>query len=405
MKKSKIFLISLLILMFIACPVISSATTPNPADAIMLINEDNGNLVKSEEISEDEDIEDESDVEILEDMDEDVEYEEDSNLHEGDMYIFEKEAKISKNIDGNLYVCADTVTIDSEIMGDAFIMAETIEIGEYAYISNNLFAMANKIKIKGDVYDVYACCEDFEFVNATAYRSLRICAEKADISGMVGQNVYATCKNLSFGASDKNAEISIGGNLEYMANQEASIPRTSVEGNIEFKKINITRSMNIEENLLSLFNFICTLVLVWLALIWLGSKFLDNSKVLLKTKKGSIILHGILGIIVLPIISVVLLVSSVASTAGLTILALYILLLILAKYIAIITISNKICEVCKLEKNIAKLGIILACGLVIWASSFVPYVNTVISIAAAIIGLGIVITHLMPKKSEKTKEE
>lgn len=390
LKKTSKILITFLAFLIILFPIVSFAVDTNikaDVNATANANEENGIMLISEEPNE----------EILRDAE---------NTKNGDLYLLDKDVTIDYTVNGNVFVMANSVTINSQIIGDVFIMADTITIDKDAYLYNNLFALANNLTVKGVVYDIYTCSNTFVLSDGFIHRDLHASCDNLDISGIVQRNAYLSCNSLTFGNHKENQETEnvIHGNLEYSAKQNFSIPEGAVEGETKFNPVEINDSISIGDYLFSLTNFLCFAILIWLLLLWIAPKFLQNVKDLLKSKKSSVILYGILGLIVLPIISFVLLVSSVASSAGLLVLATYILLLCIAKSIFTIAVNSWVCEKWKIEKTIARFGTLLVSGIIVWGVSLIPYIGSILSFLMVIIGLGVGLTYIIPtKKTEAEK--
>ena len=94
---------------------------------------------------------------------------------------------------------------------------------------------------------------------------------------------------------------------------------------------------------------------------------------------------------------------------------------IISSSIFVITINNLICKKLKVEKTVGKLGILILTAAVLWLVCLIPFVGRIISIVVAILGLGILISGILPftrnkeissdtkktnePKSEKTKKD
>ena len=373
MKKITKLLIVFLILFIMLFPISSFALTPNEENGIMLINE----------------LDDSDNAEIATNLD---------AKNQADKYLIENDVSIDEKVDGNVYIIANSVNINAEIIGDAFIMADTINISKDGYINNSLYSLSNNLTISGVAYDVYACADTFKLSDGLIHRNLHLASKDVDISGKVQANVYMGCENLTFGASSENAEILINGDLKYTASKEFTIPHNVVSGMTEFTSVLIDTTPSISNYISSFVNFLFLTILVWLLYLWIAPKFTQNIQDLLKNKKSSIALYGILGLIVLPIISIILLISSLASLAGIILLVIYILLLCIAKSIFTIALSSVLCEKWKLQKFGAKLGILLVSSLVIWLISLIPYIGSILALAMIIIGLGTAFTYAIPEK-------
>ena len=404
---NKLLIITLIFLLMLF-PIISLAVTENEKNGIMLID-DSEEMPLEDEKTLDED----ENSEEIDETDEDINLDakdvigmalDDASEKRGDLYLIDNDVTINDVIDGNAYIIANSVTINSQIIGNAFIMAKTINISKDAYIYNSLYALSNNLNIEGTVYDVYSCSDNFKISDGFIHRDLHVAASTVEILGNVQGSAYLSCNKLNLGNGEDNGG-SIEGNLEYFSSQQFSIPENAVLGQVTFTlaPTKTDNTVSIGSYILSLINFLCFVILIWLVCLWLAPKFIQNVPELLKSKKGNIALYGFLGLLVLPIISVILLFTTVTSSAALIILAIYILLLCLAKSIFAISINSLICEKYKINKTLAKFGILLVTCAVIWLICLIPYVGSLLSILMSIIGLGILFTYIIPERKKVTE--
>lgn len=329
------------------------------------------------------------------------------NIKEGDEYLVGQDITVDYTIDGNLYVFGNTVTINSQIVGDVFVFANQVVVEKDGYIYSNLFACAQSVTVEGVVYDAYVCTDNFTITGGYIYRDLRIAANTVNISGVVGRNAYVGCNTLTFenyNADGTSKDITsskgiINGNLEYSA-VEAYVPGGCVTGETNFTPIEINDDVSIGDYVSSLASFLCLVIFIWLVLLWLSPKFLGNTNDLLKTKKSSIALYGILGLILIPIASVLLMFSGIAANVGLLLLGLYIILLCVSKTFFTIAINKLVCTKLKIEKTVANFGMLLVSSIVVWAVGLIPYVGPILSFIMVWIGLGVVLTYVIPSHSK-----
>lgn len=335
------------------------------------------------------------------------------NIKKGDEYLVGQDITVDHTIDGNLYVFGNNVTINSQVVGDVFVFANQVVVEKDGYIYSNLFACAQSVTVKGVVYDAYVCTGNFTISGGYIYRDLRTAANTVNISGVVGRNAFIGCNTLTFenynsDGTSKDTTSSkgiINGNLEYSA-IEAYVPGDCVTGETNFTPVKIDNDISIVDYVSSLASFLCLVIFIWILLLWLSPKFLGQTNELLKTKKSSIALYGILGLILIPIVSVLLMFSGIASNVALLLLALYIILLCVSKTFFTIAINKLVCAKLKIEKTGATFGMLLVSSIVIWAVGLIPYVGSILSFIMVWIGLGIFLTYVIPSHSKtfKTKE-
>lgn len=332
------------------------------------------------------------------------------NFKKSDVYLFGDNITIDYIVDGNLFVCANTVTINSQIGGDAFICAGTINIENQGYIFSNLFACAETINISGVVYDVYAMSNNVT-INGYIYRDIRVGANTLNIDGTIGRNAFVEVNTLNFAQSNEEEVLLsskgiINGDLNYSSSQELSIPEGSVSGATNFTKKSVTEnSASIQDYLLELGIFVTTVAIIWLICLWLTPKFLNNTNKLMVEKLLPVIGFGLLTPIVITILFIILLILGITSKIALLSLGILFLLIAISSSISVIGINNIICNKFKIDKTIVKFGILVASSIVIWLLTLIPYVGGLISFVLTILGLGIIITSIIPVRTKKSTDK
>jgi len=339
----------------------------------------------------------------------DTEAQIDENQKQGDVYLSGDNVTIDYAIDGNLFVLANNVTINSQIAGDAFICANTVTIGESAYIFNNLFTFSKNINVNGTVYNLYAATENTT-INGTIYRDLRVGSDTVNIFGMVGRDAYIDCENLNLtqntNSNEENyasSENTINGNLTYSSSHEANIPKSSVKGKITYNPEITSDHNTLQKQILSLGTFIATVIILWLICLWLAPKFLKNASSYITTKKIlPVIGFGILTPLVSILLAILLFILGITSTIAIILVVTLFILMAISTSIFTISINTIICDTLKIQKTLAKFGMLLVCAILLWLISLIPYLGSFIGIITLILGLGIIIASLIFK--EKIEE-
>lgn len=337
---------------------------------------------------------------------------EDASFKKGDVYLTGDKINIDYVIDGNLFVIANEVTINSQIGGDAFVCANSITVGEQSYIFSNLFALAQKVNIKGVVYDLYAVSKDVD-ISGYIYRDIKVAADTLNIFGSIGRNAYVNCSTLSLGDAQDMKEGEpitattkglISGDLNYTSQAEATLPEGSVNGAVNFTPS--VSQFNVNNLFLSLGCSVASVLIIWLLCLWLAPKFLKNTSSLLETKKVlPVIGLGIATPIVLSIAMVVLFLIGITSSIALLAFTLLFALMLISTSIFVITANNLVCKKLKIEKTIGNFGMLVICAIVLWALTLIPYAGAVISLIAGVLGLGIVVYSLVFRGEKKVKAE
>lgn len=324
-----------------------------------------------------------------------------------DVYLMGDNVTIDYVVDGNLFVMADTVTINSKIGGDAFIMAKTINVGDQAYIFSNLFAMADSIDIKGVVYDVYALAQNFTVSNGYIYRDAKLCCNTININGVIGRNAFVSCSNINFN-TDENDKGIIYGDLTYSTPSELSFDKNIVNGNVTYKAPKVSHEKSIREIVASYISdlgaFLAFVIIIWLVCLWVTPKFLDDTNKFVGKKTLNVLGTGLLTLIAVPIACIILLLLQLTAGISLLTVAIYILALIVAKSIFTIVANNYLCSKLNINKNTGIFGMLIVSGVIVWVISELPYVGGIVSFIISVLGLGVLVSAILPKKAKKASD-
>lgn len=324
-----------------------------------------------------------------------------------DVYLMGDNVTIDYVVDGNLFVMADTVTINSKIGGDAFIMAKTINVGDQAYIFSNLFAMANSIDIKGVVYDVYALAQNFTVSNGYIYRDAKLCCNTININGTIGRNAFVSCSNINFN-TDENDKGIIYGDLTYSTPSELSFDKNIVNGNVTYKSPKVSHEKSVREIVASYISdlgaFLAFVIIIWLVCLWLAPKFLNDTNKFVGKETLNVLGTGLLTLIAVPIACIILLLLQLTAGISLLTVAIYILALIVAKSIFTIVANNYLCSKLNINKNTGIFGMLIVSGVIVWVISELPYVGGIVSFIISVLGLGVLVSAILPKKAKKASD-
>ena len=324
-----------------------------------------------------------------------------------DVYLTGDNVTIDYVVDGNLFVMADTVTINSKIGGDAFIMAKTINVGDQAYIFSNLFAIADSIDIKGVVYDVYALAQNFTVSNGYIYRDAKLCCNTININGVIGRNAFVSCSNINFN-TDENDKGIIYGDLTYSAPSELSFDKNIVNGNVTYKAPKVSPEKSVREivasYILDLGAFLAFVIIIWLVCLWVAPKFLNDTNKFVGKKTLNVLGTGLLTLIAVPIACIILLLLQLTAGISLLTVAIYILALIVAKSIFTIVANNYLCSKLNINKNTGIFGMLIVSGVIVWVISELPYVGGIVSFIISVLGLGVLVSAILPKKAKKASD-
>ena len=332
----------------------------------------------------------------------------DNSMKKSDVYLTGDDVKVDYIVDGNLFILANTVTISSQIGGDAFICAKTINVEKEGYIYSNLFAAANEVNISGVVYDLYTTANTLN-INGYVYRDIRTSSDTLNFSGVIGRNAYVYSKNIeissnSDGQSSVTNKATIYGDLNYSSSSEASIPEGTVTGSVNYSPITTsTKSKSISSYILALGRFIVTVLVIWLLYLWLAPKFLENTGALLSKKLLPVIGSGILTPIIFVIAFVLLLILGLTSNIAIIGTMLFAILLMISTSTFVIAVNNLVCKKFNISKNPTTFGVLIITSAVIWLLELIPVVGSILNFVIMIIGLGILVTAIIPEKEKSNK--
>ena len=386
-NKTKIILIFLIAILLFSTTCVFADNETND-EGIMLISED----------SENQEVSDETNTSNIQNQDD--------SYKKSDVYLTGDNVTIDYIVDGNLFVCANTVTINSQIGGDAFILAKNLVIGEDGYIFSNLFTIAQSVEIKGVVYDVFALAQDFTLSKGYVYRDLKASVGTLNINGVVGRNAFVDCSTINFN-TDGNSNGIIYGNLNYSSSAKMSIPENAVNGEINYSASEDneeTIQSTIANYILDLGEFLVFVIIIWLLCLWLAPKFLSNTNEYVGKKTLNILGYGVLALIAIPIACIILILLQLTGGFSLFLLALYILAIVITKSLFTITANNYLCSKLKINKTSGIFGMLILSGIVVWVLTKIPYIGWIISLAITILGLGILVASILPKKPKKKNE-
>lgn len=337
----------------------------------------------------------------------DAQVQEDS-YKKSDVYLSGDNITIDYIVDGNLFVMANTVTINSQIGGDAFIIAKNLVINKNGYVFNNLFTIAEKVEIKGVIYDAFALAQDFTISGGYVYRDLKVSCNSLNINGIVGRNAFVNCSNLKFN-TDEGSNGIIYGNLDYSSAVEASIPDSSVKGNVNYNETKESPEKSvtsiISDYILDLGGFLAFVLIIWLLLLLVAPKFLSKTNNYVGKKTLNVFGYGLLALLAIPVACIILILLQLTSGFSLFLLALYVLAIVLSKSLFTITANNYVCSKLNVNKNIGIFGMLIASGIVIYVITKLPYVGALISFIISVLGLGLLVASILPKKLKNDTEK
>lgn len=324
-----------------------------------------------------------------------------SSVYEGNTNVL-----LNGYVNGNSFLVGQQVTISGYVKGDLFVMANSLVIESGAEVTGTVFALVREMKVLGKVSDVYALSQEFTLVESGfVARDLNLSASTATFQGKVGRDVNLSANTLSF---DEGAKNLIGGDLNYSAPNEVTIPEDVVIGKVNFEKMTVEQPSTakiISNYVTNFFIVVLYATLVIILATFVTPNFAKKATYSMTKKPFISALIGIGAIIFVPIASIILLFTIIFAYAGLSLLVAYILVLSITIAILGMAIGNYFADKLKNKTKTKFILLSIASVAVLWLLQQVPFVGGYISIFTVVFGLGIFVYSLFTKKAlEEVKE-
>ncbi len=71
----------------------------------------------------------------------------------------------------------------------------------------------------------------------------------------------------------------------------------------------------------------------------------------------------------------------------------------------VIAINNIVCNKLKITKNVTIFGILILSAIALWLIALIPYIGSIVSLVAVILGLGMITYYLLFKNKKAVVEE
>ena len=331
------------------------------------------------------------------------------------VYLFSQEdIVIDYNIDGDAYImCAGNVTLSSVVYGNVFVMAKSVTVSNTGYLSE-LYSLSQSLKVEGYIdSNIYSVCQTFAQTNSSIIlRDLFLTAENVELNGSIQRDVNISCENLKL---LENAFIH--GNLNYSAPEEADISegakidgKTYFDLEVEDTSVEVSYSIadRISDFIKSTLKYIALVLALYFLFKWLCPSAIPKTKELIKNKLGQVSVNSIVVLFVAPIASLILLFTGIFTPIAFIILTLYVLALILSTKFTVIALSQIL--TCKFDKwnvnqTLKEVLIICAIVLVYKLLKLIPVLGVLLTVAMGFIGLGIMVSLILPKKLAKAENK
>ena len=330
-----------------------------------------------------------------------------------DFFAYGKTIEISGTVNGDVYVFG-------VVNGDVLVAGGSIEIS--GKVSQDVRLLSGQASISGTVgCNVTALTATIEFApSARVGRNIVVVSGNVDLESKVANNarVYASNLRVSDGIGGRlyayvasmriTSKANINGDVEYWSNKNAVIdPDAQIGGDLIhhpsfFYNVfhgKVFKSLKIGSKFAALvMNFFYTLVIALIMMRYFPQRIRGAVDALNHRLLQSLI-AGIVIVIILPLLFLALLITIVGVPFALTLLAINVISFYTAKILTIIWLAKHI--FCRFDFNKHR-KLYFAFGLIIYyLLTLIPYVGTVVSIAALLLGLGGVVLGKMDQGDKK----
>lgn len=344
-------------------------------------------------------------VETSDDSDEVETTSSDESWVKNDLYICQDNVVVEDIVDGNAFIIGKNVTIKGEIGGDLFVMADKLTI-DGGYVYSSVFACANEMTVNGIIYDIYAITNSFTLnEDGYIYRDLKISSKSCNINGKIKRNAMLNCSE--YNLSDSAV---IGGNLEYTANEDISVPEDVVTGEV---KRNAQESSKVEKTIGSvILSYVSDLIktllytlVVTLLLIWLAPKFINRIANMSIAKDFTSLGIGLAAFAAVIVGSIILMFTVVGIPLAISSIVLLAILASISFSITSIFFGKLFSKLLKAEGNVKFVLVTLACSIVLWLLCKIPVLGGLITLLITLFGVGATIVNIVSKKENKIEEK
>ncbi len=324
-----------------------------------------------------------------------------------DYFVTGRIVEISGTVNGDLYVLGGQVFIDGTVNGDVLVAAGSVEVS--GNVSNNIRMLAGQALITGyigrSLTGVVATIDLSP--SATIGRNAVIVSGNADVEAHIARNLrlYSSSVRISdrigggvlayVGQLRLTSKVVIDGSLEYWSNKNALIdPNAVVKGGVthhpsffyDLMNNKIFNWLKIGSKFAGLvMNFFYSFIIGLIMLRYFPQR-IERTIKMLNTKPAQSAVAGIVLIFLLPIIMLVMIITILGVPFALTLLSLTIVGFYTAKLLSILWLATHLFRRFEFKRH---KKLYFAFSLIVYFTlSLVPYLGTVVTSAALILGIG-----------------
>lgn len=345
---------------------------------------------------------------------------EDSRLHEGDLYLFDTDIVMDKLVDGNAYIFGNNVTITGQVNGNLFVCANTLKFDnnpdtpDYkCYIRYSIFACANSVYYNAACNDLYVATNNLETTyDSYVIRDVKAAATNANFKAAVGRDLDLTCGKVVFGEGEDIPVVY--GKLRYSSPTEAVIPEGMVEDvqtQVVYNRIEEKEEKEataFEDVLIRFLTFLATVIVVYTISKLCTPKYIDK----IKNQKLSVLSIlkyfgiGLLGSLIACIVFFILLFTVIGWKVSIIIVLLYILAIILSVPYFAVAVTGTIQRLMKNNNAAIFYLFLIIVSILFLVITYIPFVGGFISFIITFASLGMFFHSFLPHQvlPEEKKE-
>lgn len=326
---------------------------------------------------------------------------------DGDYFANGRTVEISGTVNGDLYVLGGQVFIDGTINGDVLVAAGSVEVS--GVVTNDVRLLAGQALVTGKIgRNLTGVAATIELgPSAEIGRSAVIVSGNADVESRIRNNVRLYSSNVRIsdqidgkviayvGQLRLTSKVIIGGALEYWSNKNALIdPNAQIKGGVvhhpsffyDLFHSKLLKGLRIGSKLAALMMNLFYSFVIGLIMIRYFPQRVEQTIQTLNQKPAQSLVAGIVLLFLLPIIMLMLIITILGVPFALTLLSLTVVGFYTAKILSILWMSTHIFRKFEYKKH---KRLYFAFGLIVYfIVTLIPYVGTIITIAALLFGIG-----------------
>ena len=326
--------------------------------------------------------------------------------------LSQSDVTIDTDVYGDVFVCANgNVNINSKIFGNVFVLSKQITISGTAEINAALFCVTQNLDISGVIKgNCYSVSQETNIrENGVINLDLFDVSENLNISGNIKRDAFISVSNITL-----NSGAYINGDLNYSSENEASISKNSVGGEINFSQKTENENTTVTTTKSAITSFVVVsfikkcltqaifAVALFFILKYIGSNIITEHSNF-KTKLGKYILFGLLLTFVSPILLIILLAIGLTSKVAFLLILAYIVFILISSSTFIIVLANMLAEKYKeklnLSENLKMVLLISVLSILYKLLGLIPVLGGLAKFAIIILGVGITICSLPANKA------